>query len=330
MAITHFEITELPDSNVIDSKIDGVLIVAETKYPIANQNLLTWDRKTPFHNKTINTAFKFKVHDDVNQIASNEALGNLKWVGVSETPASENVTLTILNNDVVNLLEELPLNDAVEFIFISSMTGVQNLSIKNASAYISQKPNIIDLFYSNFTAEDTGGGDPYFLLEYLVGKNGITEATVYNLLLKIISLAVLNISDGPTVESYTQDIDTGGGVFVNYTIKREKTTLEISLGYAHGVANVDIVINSPFLSLNAYNAVFVNYNGDEVKVQANTTINANITLDKFGKGLIVIDNYIVEDTADPKNGNVTITLNSINTNPALVDGTQEEELITAL
>ena len=326
MAITHFEITEIPDTNVIDSKINGAAIIIGNQYPITDQNLLTWERKSAFLNKPINTYFKYKAHNSVGPIVSNEAFGNLKWIGTEPVPESSNVVLTILNGESINLLEELPLNDAVDFIFISSMVGVQNLLVRNSGAYITQQLDIIDLFYSNFTANASGGGDPYFKLNYLVGKEDGVESTIYSLQVNIVSLAILGIISGPTVINSTEDINTGSGV-VNYPTIQETTTLEISLGYALGTANVDIVINSPFLSLNAYNAVYLNYNGSERIEQDNITINADILLDEFGKAQITVKNYIVEDTADAKTGDITITLNSINTDSLLVDGTQSKNLI---
>lgn len=329
-AITHFEITELPDPNVIESLINAVPIVINTQYPIADQNLLTFERTAAFASRAVSTAFKYKNHDTPNLLESNEAYGSLVWLSVASTPTSANVQQTILNDDVVNLLTELPFNDAVEYIIIVSMTGVRNLIVNGAPAYIGQKISLINLFYSNFTAESLGGGDPYFELTYNVGKGVTTEITDYTLTLDIIALGTLILFSGPTVNNYTEDIDTGGGVIVNYPIIDEFTEIKVQTSHAYGVARVVIDIDSAFLALNAYNLVYVDYNGNQFEEGANIIINADINLDKNGEAVIGIRNYIVVDTGVSKLGDVTLTLTEVNGDPLLVDGVQVQQILTNL
>lgn len=328
--ITHFSISQLPDSNVITSLKNGGAIALNTQYPIAEQNELTFERTAPFNNKPVLAYFKYKVHDPANMLNSNEALGTVKWVGVSAQPDSADVNLTILNNDVVNLLNILPLTDKVEFIVIDSLVGVQNLKINGVQAFVGQRLDTQKLYYADFTAEAEGGGDPYFSIGYLIGNNNvITNPLPFFLNLKIVSAADLNVISGPDIVTYGDDYEVGG--FTNeYTTIEETYQLEIANGYAYATANVTVNIQCAHLSLNEFNEIEINMGNGNYNETANTIINQNILLDKFGKALIDIRTTVVKITSDPAVGTITVTLNSINGQTNLVNGSQIEILSTNL
>jgi hypothetical protein len=329
-AITHFKFKSLPDPNAVDSLINAVTIVIDTNYDIADQNLLTFERTARFDNLSLSTPFLYTVVDNVNNFESNEALIDLEWKGVALNPASSNVALVINNLDVVNLLDTLPLNDTTEWIDVQTMVGLQGLTKSGNPIYIGQRLTVLDLYYTDFTALAEGGGDPYFQLGYKVGQANTAKATIYTLDLDIVSLAEIGIGTAAVVIEYTDDIDTGGGIFVNYTIKEETTIIKVDKGYLFGDADVEIAILSPFLALNAYNLVSVSYNGTQTEYFSNTTFNITLQLDSLGIGYIQITNYIVYDTMAAANGLVTLTLNDINGNPALVNGVQTQQIITSL
>ena len=326
--ITHFEITELPDPLVIEALINAVPIVAGTLYPIADQNLLSWERTTTYLNVPLSTVFKYKVHDNVNNFESNEALGKLIWIGSDPDPLSSNLIQVINNLDVKNLLTELPINNAVDFIKITGMVGVLNLKLNGSPVFINQILTTIDLANADFTAEVEGGGDPYFELTYQVGQGVVLDPTIYTYTLDVVSAAEIS-SQTPIVDTRTEDFDVGG-ITIPYTVKEESIIVNIDLGSAYGTAEVTVQIASPFLILNIWNSVAVIADNINEEYFSDTTIITVLELDKFGKSSIEINNFIVYDTIGPKIGQVTITLDSINEDISLVNGSQIEILSTNL
>ncbi len=329
-AITHFKFKTLPDPNAVDSKINAVTLVVDTLYPIADENLLTFERTSRFDDLSLETPFLYKVVDNVNNLESNEALIRLGWKGVSANPASSNVSQVINNLDVINLLDTLPLNDVTEWIEIIFLIGIPGLLINGIKAQVGRRLTILDLYYSDFTALAEGGGDPYFQLGYKVGEDNTAEITIYTLDLDIVSLAIIGILTPASLVTFIESFDTGGGLFVDYTVKEETTIVEVSKGHVFGIANITIAILSPFLALNQWNSVTIDYNGIQTEYFANTTVIIAVKLDKLGKGEIEILNTIVFETADPAVGEITITVDDINGDSALVDGVQIQQVLTNL
>ena len=60
-AITHFKFPTLPDINAVESLINAVPLVVDTLYPIADQNLLTFERTSQFDNLSLKAPFLYKV-----------------------------------------------------------------------------------------------------------------------------------------------------------------------------------------------------------------------------------------------------------------------------
>jgi hypothetical protein len=326
LAITHFKFTELPDPNAIDSLINAVPIVVDTLYPIANQNLVTFERNVVFDNKALQTFAKYKVHDSTEVLDSNEALVGLLWTGIAANPASANYTAFIINSATVNLLNVLPLNDVTEFIEITGMVGVPNLKLNGVTTYIGQQLTLLDLLYSVFTANSQGGGDPYFQLSYKVGRGVTLEATVYTMDLDIVSLAIITLDMGPYLNNYLDTFDVPPPT--DYNVTEEFSGILVSLGYAYATANVTIIINSAFLGMNAWNSVTIEVNGVETEYFGNTTFSQAVVLDQYGLGLINVNNYVVKDTGGPWAGDITLTLDDIDGNPALVNGVQTYQILT--
>ena len=158
----------------------------------------------------------------------------------------------------------------------------------------------------------------------------MTEVPNYLLTLDIVSLAEIAKISGPTLTYYDEDIEDPPLTFTNYDVTEEESILEITNGYAYSTANVTIIINFAFLSLNTYNSIFLDYNGDQREEFANITINAAINLDKFGKAQIGIKNVIVDTGAGTANGDVTVTVDDINGDPLLVNGVQSVQILTSI
>lgn len=325
--ITHFSLPQLPDETIIISLIDGVPVIPGQLYPIADQNLLTFERIAKYNDLSVSKRFQFQVHDTVNNLSSNISGIFIKWIGVSLNPESSDLVEEIFNDDSFTLLEKLPLNDSVEILEINTLVGLsENMKYNGYPVYENQTLDITQLDKTVFTAESNGGGDPYFEMTYYVGKNGtINKSTGYKCRFNLNSLATTSILTGPDLTVYTDTFDVLGTP-TEYTVKDEKYIIEILNGYVFGTAEIEIVINSDFLALNTWN--FVEING--VEYSSNQTLNLSLNLDKYGKAELIIINSIIFDTGDPKNGDITITLNSINANPLLVDSPQTEQLITNL
>jgi len=329
-AITHFKFPTLPDPNAVDSLINAVPIVVDTLYPIADQNLVSFERKSDFDNLSLFAPLTYKVRDNVNNFESNSALINLKWKGVAVNPASSNVLQVINNLDVINMLSMLPLNDVTEWIEIQSMTGLQGLISRSKKTFIGQRLTILDLYYTDFTALAEGGGDPYFQLGYKVGEANTAQATVYTLDLDIVSLAILQQIPVST-ETFLEEFDPGGGPLVTYTVKEQTIDIEVSLGYVFGNAAINVSMACPFFLLNPWNSVTVSYeSNDDIEYFVDTPLNITLNLDKEGKAKITIINKAVKVTPDPATGIITFTLNNINGNPALVNNPQIVQVLINL
>lgn len=326
--ISHFKFSALPDANSINSLIDGVIIVIGTLYPIAQQNLVTFQRTVAFDGKALKAFAVYRTHSDVDNIDSGESIINIEWSGVSVNPASVNVSEVINNDDAKNLLSELPLNDVTEFIEIVSIEGLKGLRLNGINVYIGQRLTLLDLFSTGFIALSEGGGVPYFKLSYLVGKVNSTEVTVYTLQYDIIALAILVLDPVIVTENYIEEFDDGGPV--DYNVTEETSILEITTGKIFGVANIEIVINSPFLALNAFNRVLIEAEGIETEYFADQTFNSNVTLDQFGKAVIKIRNKVVFKTGAAANGDTQITLVDIDGDTNLINNPQVKNIITAL
>ena len=141
----------------------------------------------------------------------------------------------------------------------------RGLTAKAIKPQIGTRLTILDLYYANFTALAEGGGNPYFQLGYKVGEENTAEPTVYTLDLDIITLAEISIGTPAVVDSYNDDFDIGGGVFVEYGVKEELTIIKIDKGYVYANASVQIVINSPFLALTQWNKVVIDGDEDQVR-----------------------------------------------------------------
>jgi hypothetical protein len=326
--VTHFKFVYLPLAQVIQATVDGVDIVLDQLYPIAQESLVSFVRLAPYDENYISTYASYKVYDSVNDIYSNQAQLNLEWIETTGTPSSTDQDILIVNNDTFDLLSQLPLDPSTQFIQILSIEGVENLLYKGNPTYEGLRLSTEQLAETVYTAEAIGGGDPYFTLNYYVGANNNVEPTVYSMVLRINSLAELAITAGPTVVDGSDDFDDPTPT--TYATKTETTILEITKGYAYGTAEVTITIDSDFLDLNAWNSVILNYNGVEREEFVDIVITENVDLDKFGRAVISVANFIVYDTADPANGDITITVNDINGDPLLVNGTQSENLLLSL
>ena len=329
MPVTSFEILELPDITLVESKFNGGPLLINTLYSIEDQNLVSFERLPSSDGYYLNIPFKWRVKNVPSNIFSNEVTSYVKWItsdgGLLATSA--NVSKTVVGGFSERLLEGLPINEATEYIEIVSLSGVLNLKNNGSSPYVGQNLNIPDLYNSTYNVHTLGGGLPYFSMTYKAGNVKLLQPTIYTYELNVDSLAEIAENTPETLLDYSDEFDVGG-VPTTYNVKNQSLVIKITKGSANGVANVDVVIASPYLALNSFNNVRINVNGFETEVIIDGTINLNVPLDTFGSALIIISNIIVEDTADPKTGQIDVNLISINAVPALVSATNTVQLLT--
>ena len=318
MPITHFKIVSLPLAAFVTPEVDGVPLVIGQAYPIAQQNLLTFERIPIFSESTVVAQGQYQLLD-LNETpvqSTNIANFTVQWTN-SIAPISSNNTVVFTNNQSSNLLDllSLELGSGVEFIEVVSVNTTKNLTNNIYSGQIIRLPELSE---NNLTIPSSGTGLPYFELEYKVGKELTTEATTYTKTVNVDPLgsASISILTGPTVNNDNVDIDVGGGIIVNYPRITETYKIQITGGLPSATANSSIIIASPFLSENAYSYVLI----DGIEYDVNQTANIASSLDSNGNGVISIKNYIIDTTlTSPKIGNLNLTLDNINGNATYVD-----------
>lgn len=318
MPITHFKIVSLPLASFVTPEVDGVALVIGQSYPIAQQNLLTFERISFFSESIVVAEGQYQLLDlGVSPIQStNIANFKVEWTNAT-TPVSNNNTIVFTNSQTSTLLDLLSpeLGDGVEFIEVVSVSSTKNLT---SSIYASQIISLPELSLNTLTIPSSGSGLPFFELQYKVGKEITTETTLYTKTVNVdpIGSASIAIKTGPTVSNDNVDIDVGGGILVNYPRITETYKLEITGGLQSSTANSTIIINSPFLSENAYSYVLI----DGVEYYNNQTVNISTLLNSNGDGIISIKNYIIDTTStSPKVGNLNVTLDDINGDNTYVD-----------
>ena len=248
---------------------------------------------------------------------------NLKWFNDSFSPTSSSNIETILNTDEILLIDLLPINESVQFIEIVELTGILNWKLKGSSLYVNQKIYTQDLYYCVFKPNSEGGGLPYSEIKYTAGNELEDKKDDFTSTLNIDTIVDLNEFIPVETINYADDFDDNGST-VSYNVIEENVVLEIVNGLQNGIAQVEFVINSPFLALNDFNRVFINTGGVEIEKSSNETFVLDVDLDMFGKSLITINNYIVEDTAVAKTGLIDITLLSVDDNVDIISATDFE------
>jgi hypothetical protein len=325
MAVTHFIVTKLPDANKINSLKGTDPIALNTLYPIADEATLNFTRVAALDGFYVSDKIYYKAYDEVSGKYSNEASTEIIFEDQDPgaTPTSSNVSLQWNNLDSDNLLNLLPISQAVEFVEIVGYSGVLNLKKDNILLLPGSRLTPFELLNSIYDVLEFGGGAPYFHLDYKVGKNDVAEATVYTMDINVDSIAEILLTDQQTGAAENETFDDGAGGTVNYDVIDETIIVDIVKGYQGGTAEFDIVINSPFLTTSnpeTQSAIRITINGIETEYIANQTINAVADLDDNGAATIVIVNEIVKDDAS-ETGQIDITLQSINEDISLVSGT---------
>jgi hypothetical protein len=124
MAVTHFEITQLPDPAYVTSTISGNPLLVNVKYPIASQSNVLFTKTAVVLNNAFSIYFKWKGHDVPENISSVETRSTIRFRRSDlPDPIPLDKDMFMLNDETLNLLAILPLNENVEYIQIETLTG---------------------------------------------------------------------------------------------------------------------------------------------------------------------------------------------------------------
>lgn len=321
MAITNFKIEELPNPDMVVSEINNIPLQENVLYPIYDQENLNFKRTPAFENYTVVDSFKWKVVDE-NGNESNLANGFLKWRILDDGPSSDNLVLKILNSDIVNLFNSLSFNNATEIFQVKEFRGPGFLKKNNNLVYEGETLKIQDLFYVNYYPERSGGGDPYFEMDFYIGQNEIIDKSkYYTLTIDIDSFAKIE-TESPVVDNYDDVFDVSG-TNNTYNVIEQLYRVLISDSHVNSIVNVQIEINSPYLALNEFNEIEIEANSENLIKKENETFNVQLKTDNLGFGYLTFLNYIVEDASGAKTGNITVTLIDVNGDTNLVSSTNQ-------
>jgi hypothetical protein len=282
MAISHFIITALPE-NVI-SKIGLVDIVIGQLYDIAMESNLKFERISELDGFYLSESVKFKAYDQTLQKYGNEAEIDITWkendLGV--LPSSTISNQQMINLEQLNMLNTLPINSSVEFIEIVDIFGVKNLKHNGSLVVPGQRLEPKDLLNAIYSVNAEGGGSPYFILTYKVGRNNTLEDDEFTFTVNVESFAELSIFS-QTSSTTIEDFDDGSGGIVQHNVIQETILLNIRKGYQNGTAEMEFVINSPFLtasSVDKQSEIRMEINGIESLYISNQTVNNIVNLDE--------------------------------------------------
>lgn len=217
MAISKFKITNSP--SVLIPRMGTNFLIINNLYNISDEQDLNFQRIADLEGYFLNKKVKYKTYDPELNKYSNEAEIELIWKEQDPLvlPASADNSVLLVNNQSINFLEYLPINGATEFIEVYEVTETLLPAIVNDPEGIrtlipGERFSPEDLYKSIFTVAETGGGTPYYLFKYKVGKNNQTENTIYTL--------QINVTITFEVSSFTQEnwetTDPKSGVTSNY------------------------------------------------------------------------------------------------------------------
>ena len=315
--VTHFEITELPSADFVVSKIGAADLEIDTLYPIEDSNTISFDRVSDLDGYFLNFKLKWRTYDSLEEKYSNISESSFFFKETTGLlPEASNLLLDLINSDQKKLIELLPINEAVEFIEIVAINGINNFKFNNIPLVPFQTIETKNLIKGNYKVNFMGGGEPYAEIQYKVGKNNQAEETIYSTIINVDSLAEIRL-DSETIENYNDEFMDGSPSV--YVVFEQLDVIKIQKGYLDKTAEVSLVLNCTHLLMNEWNYVSVEVNGNVTEHIHNQDLDFVLQLDETGYGEIRIKNVIVEDDpADDPQIEMTLTLDSIDNNPALV------------
>lgn len=333
MPITHFKILEIPDPNIVITEKQGGVLLLDTLYPVSEQNEISFRRTDSFKELYVNARIKYIMYDSINDFYGNPSFGNIIWKNDNSNPGSENIGITILNTDRPSLIDILQFTSGVEFVIFTEIEKARIYYHGTNPIVLGQKYMVSSLSNIIIKPYDTGGGTPYSRLRYQTGKYGIPpnidiiNPQVYDLITTIVSSASLIEGPSSGLSEYLETFDVGG-TDIEYNVKEQVFDVQIHDGTFQGTAKLNIIVNSPFLSLNQWNNVSFTSGDNVVTMSDNGTFEMDVETDNLGRASILVRNEIIEDTSAAKIGEIQMELISIDGDPNKVSSTKTLTLNT--
>jgi hypothetical protein len=311
---SHFRFTDLGQRAI--TKVNGVVAQIGVWY---NQGSSVTSQKA-------NNAHLGELYDQIKYEATNGTLtSNVGVIDINFPPnktippTSSDAIVTMNNNQVLDLINHIAYNSAVDRIKIISYTNnVGELEFYGATVYNNKVIMQYDFTELKFTST-TGVGSPYQKIYFKVGNKDGFSATTYSVTINIIGTAeLINL-----IQSADEVVDLGDG----NGYKGTEMTLRIKKGYINGIAKFKMNVN---LSANAWpvntqNTAMITYNGGNEEVNANGDTIVNIPIGSTGETDIIFGIGI--NLVDlPVTGTITFTLIDINGNTALVSSNNVQVL----
>jgi hypothetical protein len=305
-AYTHFRFKYLGQRAI--TKVNGVVAQIGVWY---NQGSSITSQKA-------NNIHLGEPYDQIKYEATNGTLtSNISVIDINFppdkniAPMSSDATVTINNNQVLNLINHITYNNAVDRIKIISYTNnVGELDFYGTTVYNNKVIMQYDFSELKFTST-TGIGSPYQKIYFKVGNKDGFSLTTYSITINITGTAELI----KLIQSPDEIVDLGNG----NGYKGTEMTLRIKNGYINGIAKFKMNVNlsSNAWPVNTENIAMITYNGGNKEVNTNGDTIVNIPIGSTGETNIIFG--IAINLVDlPVTGTITFTLIDINGNPALV------------
>ena len=328
--ITHFIITELPDTAHLITQVNGVNAVINTPYPMALESTLTWERTGDFTQAAVPLGImKYKVTDGtIESNVANITLNFLTALG-GKLATSLSVEITVDSNNPINIGDTLVTWANALFMKFTSFTAVPGSTsllgqvVKDSSPVsVEEQIDLIDLGNVYYNPLPQGGGFPYAKMIFRAGNSygyNMNLDAVYTLTINISSTSV--ISTTFLTELNIEETMTVDGSTNSYPVVIERHNVSVSGGHANKLAKIQFTIASPFLALNDFNKVILNIDGQEIEKLADEVFELEVPFDSLGNINFTIENIAARNVPDALLGAITVQLILIDNSPIFVGPT---------
>jgi len=310
MAVTHFRITQNPQR--VNLTVDAVSVVLNQAYPIAQQNLLATTNPTGIKSANLDT-FKYQLSINGGTIWSNEGTCNVNDFAQTGTPTSENETFT-KSSENESSVPVLPTDvNTDRIVILGPVLGNAKVKLSGIQTVANQVVFVYD--FANLVIENSlGGGEPYDEIEYRCGNHlGINFATTYKITLNATLLAELGFVQRTLL--YSNEIIAGKPYYKLEVLD----TISVSKAYILKILAHTVQVLSPMLTQSIYNSISV----DEEEKDSDQNFLFYKNANDIGRAEIIIRHTYVDYLGESTSSEVTITLDSVDTDIAKVSTTDE-------
>jgi hypothetical protein len=306
--ISHFKVTRLPSADIV-SVIGADPLEKDQLYPIARQTELHFSRINALEGYYVEDSFEYQVYEEDADRYSNVATANLIWKenDLATPLLSSTVITSMVIGEKTNLLDLLPINKAVEFIEITSTTGVNDLSFNGTPIVSGAKLSPSDLLKSEFRVQD-GGGTPYFEFEYKLGRSLQTEENIYKVTINVDAMAGLGISNLENSLYVAQDEN---GFDLNFA--KSFAMVALSGGPSLSEVKLRLTVNHPWIGQDENNTTEIIAGGMENYItSANEVLEVDVFTAKNGSAFISMETNFIYTEGQSYAGTVDVEILQVN------------------